>query len=533
MLQPETVARSALVLIVALPLLTAAVIATAGARRPDLGRSCGPPVAAVTLLLAVVLAVQVVTAGPVAVVAERADGHAVAGLVADRLGVLLLLLTSGVGAVAQGFARRYLHGHRSADLFFVATGLLTAATAAMVTAATLVGLAVAWTVVGVALCLLLAMDRTSAPARAGLRRTARTFLVGDAALWAAVALIVADRGDVDLREPVAQAAPAVVTVAALLVVVAALARSAQVPFHGWLPVTLAAPTPVSALLHAGVVNGGGVLLVRSGALLGAAPLAAHLAFAAGAVTAIYGTVLMLVRADVKGALAHSTVGQMGFMIMVCGLGWYAAAVVHLVAHGMYKATLFLGSGSAVHRHVRHVRTAPRPGLTGARTAAAIGFAVVVPAAVLAAAAAAAALPAHGAGQGTGLLLLFAWATAAWSAWAWLRRRPTASGAITALGVLAVVLPAYVLLVGAVAAFLSPSLPAPGPAAVTPWLLVAVLAAMAGLALVRLLPEHPRLARLHRALYVGALGAAHPLLAPRHRARPARPVLATGSEGTRP
>jgi NADH:ubiquinone oxidoreductase subunit 5 (subunit L)/multisubunit Na+/H+ antiporter MnhA subunit len=523
----EAGARSALVLIVALPLLTALALAVAGQHRPGLGRSLGPVVATVVLLVVVVLAVRVVADGPVAVVVERADGRAVAGLVADRLGVLLLLLTCGVSAVVQGFARRYLRGDRRADLFFLATALLAASTAAMVTAVTLVGLAVAWTLVGIALCLLLAMDRTSVPARAGLRRTALTFLLGDAALWAAVAVVTLGPGDVDLRGPVPPGAPAVVTVVASLVVVAALARSAQVPFHGWLPMTLAVPTPVSALLHAGVVNGGGVLLVRSGALLGAAPLVAHLAFAAGAATAIYGTVLMLVRSDVKGALAHSTMGQMGFMIMICGLGWYAAAVVHLVAHGMYKATLFLGSGSAVHRHVRHLRTAPRPALTGPRRAVVSGFAGIVPAALLTAAAAL--LPAHGAGQGTGVLLLFAWATAAWSAWGWMRRRPTASGALTATGVLVVVLPAYVLLVGAVTAFLGPALPDPGPAGVTPWLLVPVLAVMAGVALVRLLPGHPRLGTVHRALYVRALGAAHPQAAP----GPARPVLVTASEGTRP
>jgi NADH:ubiquinone oxidoreductase subunit 5 (subunit L)/multisubunit Na+/H+ antiporter MnhA subunit len=530
----EAGAQVALVLIVVLPLLAAAAVAAAGNRRPDAGGAVGPWAAAAAAVLALLLAVRVGTGDAVAVVAERADGSAAAGLVADRLGVVLLLLTTGVSAVVQGFARRYLRGDPRAARFSAATGLLTAATAAAVTAVTLVGLALAWTVAGTALCLLLGVHRESAAARAGVRRTARAFLVGDAALWVAVAVVVIGWGDLDLRQPVPADLPAgVAAVVACLVVVAALARSAQVPFHGWLPVTLAAPTPVSALLHAGVVNAGGVLLVRTGPLVGSAAPAMHLAFAAGAVTAVYGTVLMLTRPDVKGALAHSTVAQMGFMVMACGLGWYAAAVVHLVAHGLYKATLFLGSGSAVHRHVRHLRAAPRPPLTPTARSALAAGAVVAPAAVLAVTAAL--LPGAVGKPGTAPLLVFAWATAAWVGWGWLRRRPTPAGAAVALAALAALLPAYVLLVDALTAFLGP-LP-PAPAAAAPALLVPVVLVMAAVAAVRLLPAHPLLAGLHRALYVRALVDAHPAVPRRApaapRSRPVPPVLVPASEGARP
>src|SRR4029079_4545440 len=122
-------------------------------------------------------------------------------------------------------------------------------------------------------------------------------------------------------------ADALAPVIAVLIVVAALSRSAQIPFHRWLPATLAAPTPVSALLHAGVVNGGGVLLVKLSVL--STPPAAGIVIAAGTASMAYGAVLMLVKPDIKGALAYSTMAQMGFMMLTCGLGLWAAAVIHL------------------------------------------------------------------------------------------------------------------------------------------------------------------------------------------------------------
>ena len=157
----------------------------------------------------------------------------------------------------------------------------------------------------------------------------------------------ATRGNVDLRAGGSFDGP-LVPVLGVLVVLAALSRSAQVPFHRWLPATLAAPTPVSALLHAGVVNAGGILIIRM-APLATDDLARALTIVAGAATMAYGAAVMIVKPDVKGALAHSTTAQMGFMILTCGLGLWAAAVIHLVAHGFYKATLFLSSGSAVAR----------------------------------------------------------------------------------------------------------------------------------------------------------------------------------------
>lgn len=353
-----------------------------------------------------------------------------------------------------------------------------------------------------------------------MRRTAAAFLIGDLALWAAVAVIVIRSGDLDLRPGQAAAwsaaAPAEVAMLGVLLVVAAASRSAQLPFHRWLPATLAAPTPVSALLHAGVVNAGAILLLRSGTVFGSSSVAMLAAFTVGASTVVYATMAMLTKPDVKGALAHSTMAQMGFMIMTCGLGLYAAAVFHLTAHAMYKATLFLGSGSAVHRHLRH-RRAPAPAALTRPQRAAVGvFAVAVPAAVLAVAATLlpAVLPVTHDGDA---LLLFAWAVGAWASWGWLRRAPRLGRAAAAAAALLVALPAYLGALAWFTRFLTPALPPLGAAPAAAWL---VLIAAAVLALVSVLrrrpPWPPGIAGVHDTLYVWALTHAHP--APGRRGR---------------
>ena len=146
-----------------------------------------------------------------------------------------------------------------------APGLLTTASAVLMTSDTLVVLALGWTAAGVALCLLLATYwRLPRPATGAAHRGVLPW-IGDVALWSAVGLIAATQHTVELRalDGAALGGP-IIALAAALVVVAALSRSAQIPFHRWLPAMLAAPTPVSALLHAGVVNAGGVLLIKLG-----------------------------------------------------------------------------------------------------------------------------------------------------------------------------------------------------------------------------------------------------------------------------
>lgn len=486
--------------VVALVLLGVLVAVLAGARRPRAAAWAGWTTAAAGFAVAAAAAVPVWLHGP-------ATG---AGpLVADRVTVTLLLLVCGVGAVAQGFAGRYLSGDPRQTWFAAGAGLLTAASAVLVTAATVVVLAVAWTVAGAALVLLLATYPHLPAARDGARRAARALLAGDAALWIAVALVVHRWGNVELRRLGATAADdPLLPVIACLVVVAALARSAQVPFHRWLPATLAAPTPVSALLHAGVVNGGGVLLVRLDPLVGRSPAALWLAVAAGALTLVYGAAVMLTKPDVKGALVWSTTAQMGFMILTCGLGLPAVALFHLIGHGLYKATLFLGSGSAVDHHRGRAAAPPARPVGTAQRAVVVAYALGWPGAVLAGTAALHPV--------TGPLAVFAWATAAAVIWGLLRHAPSWRVGVAAATGAAVLLPAYVVLAGAATAAWVPGGGHTGTAAAAGVVAVVVAALIAVNA-----ARHTAAART---LYAWTVGTAH-VATRTGRARRTRPAPA--------
>ena len=427
----------------------------------------------------------------------------VAWVSVDPLASVLLLLVFGVSAIVQSFAVRYLHGDARAAWFTGGAGLLTAASAGLITATTLIGLALCWSIAGIALCFLLATYWHLRDAREGVRRTAIAFLIGDLALWIAVALATATWGRIELRgiDPGRFTGP-VVPVVAALIVLAALSRSAQIPFHRWLPATLAAPTPVSALLHAGVVNAGGILLIRLSALA-VDDVARGLTVLAGMATMVYGTAVMMVKPDIKGALAHSTTAQMGFMILTCGLGLWAAAVIHLVAHGFYKSALFLSSGSAISRQRRH-EALPAPSMPSRRQQLARGAAAVsLPAlALLAGKALIPTSPGDHADEY--VLLIFAWVTGGALTWGWLQRRPGIAGTAGAAAFLIPAAVVYVGLITAISRYLSPALPPSSLSAPTVWAVTAVaLAALGCLAGVRRAPG-----TVQRVLYANALGAGY-------------------------
>ncbi|OAN37808.1 proton-conducting transporter membrane subunit [Mycolicibacterium iranicum] len=489
---------AALLLLLSAPLSAALVAATLGRRAPVLTARLGSLSAGTGFLLAGGLAVNAARGKEVTV------GIGVFIFGADRLAVTVLLLVFGVSTVAQAFAVRYLAGDPRAWWFTAGAGFLTAASAVMATATTLVGIAVGWTAAGVALCLLLGTYWHLDDARDGVRRTGLAFLIGDSALWAAVGLIYVGTGTVTLADlPASQLDGVSASTVAALIVTAALSRSAQLPFHRWLPATLAAPTPVSALLHAGVVNAGGILLIRLSPL--PSPMvAAGLIVIAGAATMAYGAAAMLVKPDIKGALAYSTMAQMGFMMLTCGLGLWAATVIHLVAHGFYKATLFLSSGSAIARH-RRLIALPAPPRVGRRrrvfcqiTSAALPFAALLAATQLLSTW----THTHAAEQA---LLLFAWVTGAAATRGWLQRRPHIVGVIGAAAVLLPCAMGYVAVISAMTAYLAPALPDTTVAPLGVW--VTVIAAATLLGALATLRRSPVAMALRRTVYTQALSTA--------------------------
>ncbi|WP_310774628.1 proton-conducting transporter transmembrane domain-containing protein [Mycobacterium sp. Z3061] len=490
------------------PLLASVIALLAGDRRTRLVGRFGAATAASGLVAAAALSVQVVLHGPIHASLRTDHGTLIGEVSAGRLSALLLVLVYGVSTVVQLFALRYLACDRRSGWFTAGTGLLTTASAGLMISGTLIALAFCWTLAGTALCLLLATYWELPAARDGVRRTATAFALGDLALWSAVGLVTMQWGNRSLSElTVDKDASPTMLVAAVLIVVAALSRSAQIPFHRWLPATLAAPTPVSALLHAGVVNAGGVLLVRLSPIVSGSALAMGIAFTAGMLSMVYGALVMLTKSDIKGSLAYSTMAQMGFMILTCGLGLSAAAVFHLVGHGFYKATLFLSSGSAIAKRRQKAARPPAPPLSPTRRAAVLVTAILVPAAALYAADAV--MPLHTAEHGSAeALVIFTWATAAAALMGWLARSPhwpavfAAGVALLGAGV------GYLALVNLVTGFLSPDLPPVAVPSASSLGIAAAAVVLGALALLRQAPPDGWAGRLQRALYTKALVAGH-------------------------
>ena len=185
--------------------------------------------------------------------------------------------------------------------------------------------------------------------------------MGDAALLGAAFLLFAAYGTSDIGAILAAARSGaggdLAVAAAALLAVAAILKSAQFPAHGWLTEVMETPTPVSALLHAGVINAGGYLLIRFADVMLLAPGVLAALVMIGGFTALFGSLVMLTQPAVKTSLAWSTVAQMGFMIFECGLALFPLALLHIVAHSLYKAHSFLASGGAVER----VASIRRPG----------------------------------------------------------------------------------------------------------------------------------------------------------------------------
>lgn len=265
------------------------------------------------------------------------------------LRLTMLVLVGLVGAVTMHYTARALAGapyRRRALGWFAAT---IAAALLVISADDLIVLALGWTATSLALHHLLTLSPGRVPAEVGAHKKFMVSRVADVAIGAAVLLIATTLGTTAVPEVLAQTAtmaslPWTLDLAAVLLVLAVVLRSAQLPVHGWLLHVMEAPTPVSALLHAGIINIGAFVVILLGGFIGKSLIAMSLLVLFGGVTAVLAGLTMLTRANVKGALAWSTSAQMGFVMVECGIGAYPVALLHLVAHALYKAQAFLASG---------------------------------------------------------------------------------------------------------------------------------------------------------------------------------------------
>jgi NAD(P)H-quinone oxidoreductase subunit 5 len=274
------------------------------------------------------------------------------GVRADAVTCVMLLLVGTLGAIIVRYSRSYLHGDpglvRYLRWLLVTLGSVTA----LVIANNLMVLAIGWTATSLALHQLLVLYRDRTPALVAAHKKFLVSRLADICFLGCLALVHRNVGSLDIDRLAAwtAASPTLtpsMQLAAVLAVMAVALRSAQLPFHGWLTQVMEAPTPVSALLHAGVVNIGGFVLIRLAPLIGDAVYAQLLLIVVGLISAVAAALVMTTRVSVKVALAWSTCAQVGFMLVQCGLGLWQLALLHLVAHSLYKAHAFLSAGTAV------------------------------------------------------------------------------------------------------------------------------------------------------------------------------------------
>ena len=272
-----------------------------------------------------------------------------------RLGTGLAVLVQLLGTVIAVFSSRYLEGERRQRRYMAALAGVLASVHLLLLADHWAVLIVAWALVGVALQHLLCFypDRPFALLAAYKKRIADR--IADALLIVAAALAWSQAGSGSLSDLAAhigrEGMSTALQLSAVGLVLAVILRTALLPVHGWLIQVMEAPTPVSALLHAGVVNLGGFVLIRFAPLLEQSTAARALLIAFGLGSAVLAGLVMLTRISIKVRLAWSTVAQMGFMVLECGLGLYTLAALHLIGHSLYKAHTFL-SASTVVRETR-------------------------------------------------------------------------------------------------------------------------------------------------------------------------------------
>ncbi len=398
------------------------------------------------------------------------------GLYVDRLSAVMMTLITAVSMIIYIYSTTYMaqdgHARRYLSLICLTDFVLIC----MVSSSNLMMLFLFWQLLSY-LLYLLAHNHAHVGTLAGAFKTFTILRIADTAFLAGIVLAFQLYGTLEFHELFARAAatpmplslmPGVdingTTAITFLIFIGAMGKSAQFPLHLWLPGSLFAPTPVHALLHAGIINAGGFLINRLAPLFGMSSTTLHIAFVVGTLTAVLGASMMLVQSDIKKTLGFSTIGQMGYMIMECGLGAFSLAVFHLIAHGLFKATVFLYCGNVIHKtrqdpHFPHTDHAVNDDAVFSRLTWSTGFVTTlfIPLLIL--------LGTHGVlriplleSQGTVIILFFIWITSSQAILTLTRLRAVASWKVSAtmLVTLLFIVFNYLFAVESFTAFLYPN-----------------------------------------------------------------------------
>ncbi|MBW1600059.1 NADH-quinone oxidoreductase subunit L [Streptomyces sp. JJ38] len=349
-------------LLVAAPLLGAAVLLCGGRRLDRSGPWLGTVLAAVSFVIGAVLFFDMLGRDGedralhqhlyswVPVEGFQAD----VAFQLDQLSMTFVLLITGVGSLIHLYSIGYMEHDERRRRFFGYLNLFLAAMLLLVLADNYLLLYVGWEGVGLASFLLIGFWQHKPSAATAAKKAFIVNRVGDAGLAIAIFLMFTTFGTFAFTPVLGSAdaaSEATLTGIGLMLLLAACGKSAQVPLQSWLGDAMEGPTPVSALIHAAtMVTAGVYLITRSGAVFDGAPAAQTAVVTVGAVTLLFGAIVGCAKDDIKKALAGSTMSQIGYMVLAAGLGpiGYAFAIMHLVTHGFFKAGLFLGAGSVMH-----------------------------------------------------------------------------------------------------------------------------------------------------------------------------------------
>ncbi|WP_030161989.1 NADH-quinone oxidoreductase subunit L [Streptomyces sp. NRRL S-244] len=349
-------------LLIAAPLLGAAVLLCGGRRLDKAGHWLGTLLAAASFGIGVALFTDMLGRGAddrtlyqklytwIPVESFQAD----VAFQLDQLSMTFVLLITGVGTLIHVYSIGYMEHDERRRRFFGYLNLFLAAMLLLVLADNYLLLYVGWEGVGLASYLLIGFWQHKPSAATAAKKAFLVNRVGDMGLSIAIMLLFTTFGTFTFGPvfaSVGNATEGKLTAVALMLLLAACGKSAQVPLQSWLGDAMEGPTPVSALIHAAtMVTAGVYLITRSGAIFNAAPDAQTAVVVVGGVTLLFGAIVGCAKDDIKKALAGSTMSQIGYMILAAGLGpiGYAFAIMHLVTHGFFKAGLFLGAGSVMH-----------------------------------------------------------------------------------------------------------------------------------------------------------------------------------------
>ncbi len=303
---------------------------------------------------------------PIYTWATSGDLHIELGLYIDQLTVAMLLLVTIVSSLVHIYTIGYMAGDPAYDRFFSNIALFTFSMLMLVMSDNFLQLFIFWEAVGLCSYLLIGHWYERQSARAAATKAFIVNRVGDFGFMLGILMVFVMFGSLAYL-PVFEAAPSManatvnllgtvggnwevsaMTLICLLLFVGAIGKSAQVPLHVWLPDAMEGPTPISALIHAATMVTAGVFMVaRLAPLYNLSPVAMDVVAVVGGVTMVIGATIALTQTDIKRVVAYSTMSQLGYMVMACGLGGYVEGIYHLLTHGAFKALLFLGCGSVI------------------------------------------------------------------------------------------------------------------------------------------------------------------------------------------